>query len=60
MIEYGTVIPAGQIWRGDVTEPGRLVAKPAFRSTINTAYDVRQYPSVKRVLRNNLLYIGNN
>lgn len=59
VIEYGTVIPAGQIWRGDVTEPGRLVAKPAFRSTINTAYDARQYPSVKRVLRNNLLYIGN-
>jgi len=59
VIEYGTVIPAGQIWRGDVTEPGRLVAKPAFRSAINVPYDVRQYPSVERVLRNNLLYIGN-
>jgi UDP-N-acetylglucosamine/UDP-N-acetylgalactosamine diphosphorylase len=58
-IEFGTVIPAGQIWRGDVTEPGRLVAKPAFRSTINTPYDPRQHPSVKRVVRNNLRYIGN-
>jgi UDP-N-acetylglucosamine/UDP-N-acetylgalactosamine diphosphorylase len=59
VIAYGTVIPAGQIWRGDVTEPGRLVAKVAFRSTINMPYDPRQYHGVKRVLRNNLLYIGN-
>ena len=59
VIEYGTVIPAGQIWRGDVTEPGRLVAKPLLRSTINTPYDSRLYHGVKRVLRNNLLYIGN-
>ena len=59
VIDYGTVIPAGQVWRGDVTEPGRLVAKVAFRSTINMPYDPRQYHGVKRVLRNNLLYIGN-
>ena len=59
VIAYGTVIPAGQIWRGDVAEPGRLVAKVAFRSTINMPYDPRQYHGVKRVLRNNLLYIGN-
>ena len=59
VIEYGTVIPAGQIWRGDVAEPGRLVAKPSFRSPINTPYDPRQYHGVKRVLLNNLLYIGN-
>jgi UDP-N-acetylglucosamine/UDP-N-acetylgalactosamine diphosphorylase len=58
-IAYGTVIPAGQIWRGDVTEPGRLVAKVAFRSAINMPYDPRQYHGIKRVLRNNLLYIGN-
>lgn len=59
VIEYGTVIPAGQIWRGDVTEPGRLVAKVAFRKSINMAYDPRQYHGVGRVLRNNLLYLGN-
>jgi len=59
VIAYGTVIPAGQIWRGDVAEPGRLVAKVAFRSTINMPYDPRQYHGIKRVLRNNLLYIGN-
>lgn len=59
VIAYGTVIPAGQIWRGDVTEPAHLVAKVAFRSNINMPYDPRVYHGVKRVLRNNLLYIGN-
>lgn len=59
LIEYGTVIPAGQIWRGDVTEPGHLVAKVTFRKSINTPYDPRQYHGIGRVLRNNLLYVGN-
>jgi UDP-N-acetylglucosamine/UDP-N-acetylgalactosamine diphosphorylase len=59
VIAYGTVIPAGQIWRGDVAEPGRLVARPAFRWSIEMPYDPRQYPSVRRVFRNNLRYIGN-
>ena len=59
VIAYGTVIPAGQIWRGDITAPGHLVAKPAFRAPIDMPYDARLYPSVKRVLRNNLRYIGN-
>jgi UDP-N-acetylglucosamine/UDP-N-acetylgalactosamine diphosphorylase len=59
VIEYGTVIPAGQIWRGDVAEPGRLVAKPSFRSPINTPYDPRQYGGISRIVRNNLLYVGN-
>ena len=59
VIEYGTVIPAGQVWRGDVTEPGRLVAKPAFRAAISMAYDPRQYQGIQRVVGNNLRYIGN-
>ena len=58
-IEYGTVIPAGQIWRGDVTEPQCLVAKAGFRRNIETPYDGRTYTNVLRVARNNLTYIGN-
>ena len=58
-IEYGTVIPAGQIWRGDVTEPKRLVAKTGFKRNIDTPYDGRTYSNVLRVARNNLTYIGN-
>ena len=59
VIEYGTVVPAGQVWRGDVAEPGRLIAKPAFRTAINMPYDPRQYQGIQRVVSNNLRYIGN-
>ncbi|HON48452.1 MAG: UDP-N-acetylglucosamine pyrophosphorylase [Kiritimatiellae bacterium] len=58
-IAYGTVIPAGQIWRGDITVPGHLVAKPAFRAPIDMPYNARCYPAIKRVIRSNLRYIGN-
>ena len=58
-IEYGTVIPAGQTWRGDVTEPGRLVAKPGFKRDIDVPYDARTYSNIQRTARNNLTYIGN-
>ncbi len=58
-IAFGTVIPAGQVWRGDVTVPGHLVAKPAWAKAVDMAYDPRAYPAIDRVLRNNLRYIGN-
>ena len=58
-IEYGTVIPAGQIWRGDVTEPKRLVAKAGFKRNVDTPYDTRTYSNIQRIARNNLTYIGN-
>jgi UDP-N-acetylglucosamine/UDP-N-acetylgalactosamine diphosphorylase len=58
-IEFGTVIPAGQIWRGDVTQPGRLVAKPAARAAIDRPFNPSHYRGVRRILRANLVYIGN-
>ena len=58
-IEFGTVIPAGQIWRGDVKEPQRLVAKIFVRGNVNIPYDPRVYHGIGRVLTNNLNYIGN-
>lgn len=58
-IAFGTVIPAGQIWRNDVTQPERLVAKPAFRHAIDMPYDSRRYPGITRIVRNNFAYIGN-
>jgi UDP-N-acetylglucosamine/UDP-N-acetylgalactosamine diphosphorylase len=58
-IEYGTVIPAGQIWRGDVTAPKHLVAKTGFKHNVAMPYDTRTYSNVQRVARNNLAYIGN-
>lgn len=58
-IAFGTVIPAGQIWRGDVLEPGLLVAKAAQRGVLRMPYDPRVYRGIRRVALNNLLYIGN-
>lgn len=59
LIEYGTVIPAGQICRSDITEPGRIVAKAPMRSSINAPFDPSQMRPLKRTLRNNLIYLGN-
>ncbi len=58
-IAFGTIIPAGQVWRYDVSEKGCLVAKPSIRNAIHMPYDPRQYHGVKRIVRNNLVYIGN-
>lgn len=58
-IAYGTVIPAGQIWRGDIREPSRLVAKSPVRGNLSIPYDPRVYCGIGRVLTNNLTYIGN-
>jgi hypothetical protein len=58
-IAYGTIIPAGQIWRGDVTEPGQLVAHTGFKRDIAMKYDPNTFSSVTHIMRNNLTYIGN-
>ena len=58
-IAYGTVIPAGQIWRGDVTEPGQLVARAGFKRDIAMKYDAQKFSSVTHIVHNNLTYIGN-
>lgn len=59
VIAFGTVIPAGQIWRGDVTETGRLVARPDFKRALDAPFDARQYHGIKRILHNCYLYYGN-
>ncbi len=58
-IAYGTVIPAGQIWRGDVDEPGQLVARAGFKRNIEMKYDAHKFSSVTHIVHNNLTYIGN-
>jgi UDP-N-acetylglucosamine/UDP-N-acetylgalactosamine diphosphorylase len=58
-IAYGTVIPAGQIWRGDVDEPGQLVAHAGFKRNIEMKYDASKFSSVTHIVHNNLTYIGN-
>ena len=58
-IAYGTVIPAGQIWRGDVDEPGQLVARAGFKRNIEMKYDAHKFSSVTHIVHNNLTYLGN-
>lgn len=58
-IAYGTVIPAGQVWRGDVDEPGQLVALAGFKRNIAMKYDPNKFSNITRIVRNNLTYIGN-
>ncbi len=58
-IGFGCVVPAGLVWRGDAPAEGQLLApdaKPALRSG---PFQCGAYKSVARLLRNNLLYIGN-
>jgi hypothetical protein len=58
-IAFGTVLPAGQIWRGDMTIPSRLVAKPGIRASVDCAFDPLRFNNLARILRNNLIYWGN-
>lgn len=58
-LAYGTVIPAGQIWRGDVLEPHRLVAKLIPKRDIDTSSENFGFSGLTRIVRNNLEYIGN-
>lgn len=58
-IAFGTVLAAGQVWRRDVTEPGRLLLHAAPPATVDQPYDPRALGSVDRRVANNLIYIGN-
>jgi len=57
-IEYGTVIAAGCICRKDIEKPGQLhIFDPPKGMTVN--YETGVYRSIRRIVRNNLIYIGN-
>jgi UDP-N-acetylglucosamine/UDP-N-acetylgalactosamine diphosphorylase len=58
-LAFGTIVPAGTVWRGDVTEPGQLVVAhpPARRS--HRPYSAGLYGDVRRKVAHNLHYIGN-
>jgi UDP-N-acetylglucosamine/UDP-N-acetylgalactosamine diphosphorylase len=58
-IACGTVLAAGQVWRRDVTEPGRLLLHAAPPATVDQPYDPRAMGAVDRRVANNLIYIGN-
>jgi len=58
-VPYGTVIPAGQIWRGDHTKPGQIVMKKSVNMNLTMPFDAARYKGIARIVRSNLRYIGN-
>ncbi|MBP5786452.1 MAG: UDP-N-acetylglucosamine pyrophosphorylase, partial [Kiritimatiellae bacterium] len=56
-VEYGTVLPAGNVLRGDVLEGGMMVLPKAL-PTGEISFS-REYRSVRRVFKNCAIYIGN-
>lgn len=58
-IAYGTVIPAGIICRRDILEEGTLFAAPESASNKANAFAPGIYRSINRIVKNNLIYIGN-
>ncbi|MBU1692805.1 MAG: UDP-N-acetylglucosamine pyrophosphorylase [Verrucomicrobia bacterium] len=59
-IAFGSVISAGVVCRRDILEENRLFTgnPPAGDGSLKT-YSAQMYRSVRRVVKNNLIYIGN-
>ena len=57
-LDYGTVIAAGTINRKDELRPGRLIFGGAARGG-NVPYTPGVYRGEKRIITNNIIYIGN-
>jgi UDP-N-acetylglucosamine/UDP-N-acetylgalactosamine diphosphorylase len=57
-IGFGSVIPAGTIFREDAPEGGQLLY-PTTKAGQTKPYQAGAYRGIRRVLSNNLIYIGN-
>jgi hypothetical protein len=58
-IAYGTILAAGMICRRDVPEPGRLLFGQPRHGAGSIPYEPGHYGQIGRILRNNMVYIGN-
>lgn len=58
-IGFGCVIPAGTVYRRDAPESGLLLHSPPAAGRGAEPYRMGVYRNAARILRNNLLYIGN-
>ena len=57
-IGFGSVIPAGTVFREDAPEGGQLLY-PTPRAGKTKPYSAGAYRGIRRVVLNNLIYIGN-
>ncbi|MDD2599120.1 MAG: UDP-N-acetylglucosamine pyrophosphorylase [Kiritimatiellae bacterium] len=58
-LAFGTVIPAGQIWRGDHCKPNQIVLRKSVNYNVSLPFDAERYKGIGRVVSSNLRYIGN-
>ncbi len=58
-IAFGTVLPAGQIWRGDHRKPGQIVLQKSCNCDAALPFIAGRYKGIGRIVRSNLRYIGN-
>lgn len=58
-IAYGTIITAGTICRKDVLLENKLYVPPVFTDGGFQDFDQELFGSVRRIVRNNLIFIGN-
>ncbi len=59
-IEYGSVIPAGNVCRKDVLSEGTLFSSNYESQLIcSRPYNLKTYGNINRLITNNLIYIGN-
>ncbi len=59
LIAYGTITAAGTVYRRDVSEPGQLVFGQFTRPAGKSSYNPALYGDIRRIVRNNLVYIAN-
>lgn len=58
-IEYGVIIAAGTIQRKDALKPNHLYAVAPVHESEPRPYVMNRYRLIDRIVRNNLIYIGN-
>jgi hypothetical protein len=58
-IAYGTIIPAGTICRRDILAENQMYVPPAPESGEPRKIIQGQYLGIRRIVKNNLIYIGN-
>jgi bifunctional UDP-N-acetylglucosamine pyrophosphorylase / glucosamine-1-phosphate N-acetyltransferase len=58
-MEYGTVLAAGSVLRRDALDPNRMLFPAAPARPETAAFDRRIYRGARRIVLNNLTYIGN-
>jgi len=56
-LAFGSVVPAGQVLRRDILELGQLIIEPSIPAMARK-YDPLIYGSIRRIVENNLNYIG--